>query len=1083
MLQRLWRWLKRFFQRLFANQQTRPLREQRRVEPAQRLTDAEYESLFFELLAEVDRGSTQGEVKAFLDGKRINKAHLVEWLRGFGERLVGSPNDELARRMVRLGELSIGEVSDVAYDIGRRLGGGRNRQGAEDAEGEETSNQFNDASELTSDEAEAWFNQGVTLANLGLHEQAIAFFDDAIKIKPDFYDAWRNRGMALVQLGRYEEANAAFDRALKSQIKPDDYEAWFNRGVALNDLGRFEEAIASFDNALKFKRDKHDAWYFQGNALANLGEFQQAIASYDSALKIKPDKDSAWYNRGVALGKLGRIEEAIASFDKAIEFKGDYHQAWNDQGLVLVNLWRIEEAIASYDKAIEFKPDYDSAWYNRGLALGNLGQFEEAIASYDKAIEFKPDYDSAWNNRGSVLVNLGRFEEAIASYDQAIEFKGDFHEAWYNRGGALGKLGRFEEAIASFDKAIEFKPDYDSAWIGRGIAAGNVTGERTNLFTSTLPGAATYPNLALKFNNTNLNKPGYDGEFASYEEGLKHCQQDTHPEGWGKLHQAIGNAHYFRGRGNSNARYFWDKAVNSYKTALQTLTATDFPELHLEVLQDLIRVLLDLGETAEARELQRQGTDLLRRLLDEPNRSDRSKKQLALKFAWLQQLTVDLAVQSEDLLQAIELAEEGKNTCLRWILDKWNDENSSVSYSEIQQLLNPSTAIIYWHLSSYALHTFILKHNTPSPIILGETEFVTHAQRLQDFEAWVKNWNQQYTDYRYKPKDEESQKHQLWRNNLPEMLCNLSNILDINAIISEIPEITQLILIPHRDLHRFPLHALFPPKFTITYLPSAKIGLIHRTSLKKQDYHLQKLLSIEHPNSKDKDKKYHELPFAQIESEAISQLFPNPTRKRSEEVTQKKLINALSQNHSIFHFTGHGEYNFQNPGLSHLELTGEDKLTLVDIDNLNLQSYQLVTLAACETAITGNPTITTEYVGLASGFMRCGVAYVVSTLWIVESAASALVMMQFYQLLQQGKSETVALAEATQWLRNVTNTELAQWYAVKIAKLPINDGIIRPFLQDQLDIINHKQATDQPYSHHYHWAAFTITGAFPLCNL
>lgn len=86
--------------------------------------------------------------------------------------------------------------------------------------------------------------------------------------------------------------------------------------------------------------------------------------------------------------------------------------------------------------------------------------------------------------------------------------------------------------------------------------------------------------------------------------------------------------------------------------------------------------------------------------------------------------------------------------------------------------------------------------------------------------------------------------------------------------------------------------------------------------------------------------------------------------------------------------------------------------------------------------------------------------------------------IQFYQLLQQKQSEAVALAKATQWLRNVTNAELAEWYAVQIAKLPQNEGIIRPFLQDQLNDITIRQTTDQPYNDHYHWAAFTIIGAF-----
>ncbi|MEH2417217.1 hypothetical protein [Nostoc sp.] len=53
---RLWRWLKRFFQRLFGKKQTPLLEKQRRVEPPKQLTDAEHESLFLELLTEVNDG-------------------------------------------------------------------------------------------------------------------------------------------------------------------------------------------------------------------------------------------------------------------------------------------------------------------------------------------------------------------------------------------------------------------------------------------------------------------------------------------------------------------------------------------------------------------------------------------------------------------------------------------------------------------------------------------------------------------------------------------------------------------------------------------------------------------------------------------------------------------------------------------------------------------------------------------------------------------------------------------------------------------------------------------------------------------
>jgi tetratricopeptide (TPR) repeat protein len=105
---------------------------------------------------------------------------------------------------------------------------------------------------------------------------------------------------------------------------------------------------------------------------------------------------------------------------------------------------------------------------------------------------------------------------------------------------ALRNLGQFEEVIASLDRAIEIKPDFHQAWYNRGMAAGtSVSCDPLLAFMS-----------AIARQNPLLNQRGYEGKLASYEEGLKYCHQDTHPEGWGELHQAIGNAHYFQGRGD-----------------------------------------------------------------------------------------------------------------------------------------------------------------------------------------------------------------------------------------------------------------------------------------------------------------------------------------------------------------------------------------------------------------------------------------------------------------------------------------------------------------------------------------------------
>lgn len=184
----------------------------------------------------------------------------------------------------------------------------------------------------------------------------------------------------------------------------------------------------------------------------------------------------------------------------------------------------------------------------------------------------------------------------------------------------------------------------------------------------------------------------------------------------------------------------------------------------------------------------------------------------------------------------------------------------------------------------------------------------------------------------------------------------------------------------------------------------------------------------------------------------------------------------MLNNYNIFHFAGHGTYDFSNPKESALVLANDDRLTLEEICQKNLTSYNLVTLSACETAITGNQSITTEYVGLVSGFLNRGVANVVSTLWTVESAASALVMIEFYRLRQSEKSTTIALKEATQWLKALTVHQLKEWYEAFLIKLPADELRIRDFIEVELYKLGKIKLDDQPYAHPYYWAAFIVTG-------
>ncbi|MEO1559422.1 MAG: CHAT domain-containing protein, partial [Cyanobacteria bacterium J06632_19] len=439
---------------------------------------------------------------------------------------------------------------------------------------------------------------------------------------------------------------------------------------------------------------------------------------------------------------------------------------------------------------------------------------------------------------------------------------------------------------------------------------------------------------------------------------LKYCQKNTHPEGWQRLHQAIGNAHYYQGIGKQNYRKYWLEAESEYKQALTTLTPETFPELHLQVLKNLIRVLFGLNKPDEAKQYRRQALEVFRHLLNSPNKSSFQKRQLQAEFYGFSQMRVDVLIEDGDLIPALESAERDKNFYLTWILDNQKEHILSPSYSEIKKLVNPqnktNTAIIYWHLSPFALTTFIIKPGADKPIVIP-------TQNLDKLEAWIKNWDEQYENYRKGKKQELS--NPLWRDNLPQLLTQLKEILNISGIIESIQnsnfKIENLILIPHRDLHRFPLHALFPDNFTINYLPSAQIGLTLNSQ--SQNFINSNLLIVEYSGAGREDEGLERLTYAQIESETIARIFENTNSKHisDDEANKNTVKQALKSEYNIFHFSGHGSYENKRPQNSAIYLNHNSRdaetnpdLTLPEIRNLDLSYYQLVSLSACETAIT-----------------------------------------------------------------------------------------------------------------------------------
>ena len=126
------------------------------------------------------------------------------------------------------------------------------------------------------------------------------------------------------------------------------------------------------------------------------------------------------------------------------------------------------------------------------------------------------------------------------------------------------------------------------------------------------------------------------------------------------------------------------------------------------------------------------------------------------------------------------------------------------------------------------------------------------------------------------------------------------------------------------------------------------------------------------------------------------------------------------------------------PWSSYLELH-DGVLRVDEVDRLPLGQSYLVTLSACETALSGglNAEVPAgdEWIGLNQAFLAAGAPTVMASLWPIDDRVSSDFMEGFYQALLTSRGKSGALAD-----------------------------VQRRFL------------ADEAYRHPFYWAPFTVIG-------
>ncbi|UKP00426.1 CHAT domain-containing tetratricopeptide repeat protein [Nostoc sp. UHCC 0870] len=905
------------------------------------------------------------------------------------------------------------------------------------------------------------------------------------------------------------------------------YKILGNRGENL------ENAIAAYSAALEvrtrtdFPVDWATTQNNLGNAysdkiLGNRGEnLENAIAAYSAALEVRtrtdfPEKWATTQNNlAIAysdkiLGNRGEnLENAIAAYSAALEVRTrtDFPEKW---ATTQNNL-----AIAYSDKI-----------------LGNRGEnLENAIAAYSAALEvrtrtdFPVDWATTQNNLAAaylyrILGNRGEnLENAIAAYSAALEVRTrtDFPVDWAttqnNLGNAylyriLGNRGEnLENAIAAYSAALEVRTrtDFPEKW------------------------ATTQNNLAAAYGDRILGNRGENLEnaIAAYSAALEVYTRTDFPEKWATTQNNLAAAYGDRILGNRGENL--ENAIAAFSAALEVRTRTDFPQNNAETLLNLGILYQEAERFDLAYNTFTQAIETVETLRGESNSGEEGKRKQAAEWNQLYRRMVEVCLASGRDTAALEYIERSKtrnlvelilNSDLKTIfppelatqLEEINDkiaisqyqlQNSKVEnptalaqdiqqwrqqrqalqdshlpvgsgfkFDQFQNTLADNTAIIEWYIVTDKILTFIIKPN-------GQ-KLISWQSQPTELDA-LYNWNNEYLEDYYNPEDPNKSQ---WQNQLETRLKNLAEILHIEEILAQIPEeCKRLILIPHLFLHLLPLHAL-PVKSSylidlfpngVSYAPSCQI--LQQVQL-RQCPDFQSLFAIQNPTP-DLYQDYEKDLGAVT---AIKKNFAHTDILKQDQAKKSAIIN-IDENHHVrlnpellkancIFFFCHGYFDPNSPQDSGLQLA-DDNLTLTDIiTHFKLTNCRLVTLSACETGVTDSTSTSDEYIGLPSGFLLAGSTNVVSSQWTVSATATALLMIKFYEELQQQSNIVLALNTAQRWLRDTTIKGFQDWLSNSSLSIAWQVELDKYFTQ----IAKDQGESTKPFKSPFYWAAFYITG-------
>jgi len=284
---------------------------------------------------------------------------------------------------------------------------------------------------------EAWelSVKGLSLTNLGLHQEAVACLMRAVKLDPINPDTHGTLGLIYANQGNHEAAVLEYQESLK--VDPNNATTHLQLGIAFDHQKNFDAATEEYMEALRIDPRYAQAHRGLGHIYYKQLRLDDAEKEYKEALSIDPNNAEVHCDLGGLYQLQAMLAEAQEEYKKALRINPNYAFARYKWGSAYLSAYRmvgkpvyLDAAVEQFKEALRLNPDDVEAHYDLGNAYKAQGKLDVAVAKYEEVLRLNPNDVDAHRNLGIAYETQGEYRQAIESYQAFIRLASPQYASW-----------------------------------------------------------------------------------------------------------------------------------------------------------------------------------------------------------------------------------------------------------------------------------------------------------------------------------------------------------------------------------------------------------------------------------------------------------------------------------------------------------------------------------------------------------------------------------------------------------------------------------------------------------------------------